>query len=228
MTRKISSTGGVGPYDPKKKPPFPPNIKSMTVSEVAEDLAYRRSLKKEGKKTMPATAPPLSTALIRPGDITDAIDSRDLLTSLMDQNKSRVQGKVDARLAKQWLDDALKNRRERYMRDAKQAYEKIYAVCVESPVGHNFRMIEVMGYNINQCDDCGFCTNSTPGDSTAGQVSRELSRANDMMDTRNKALADRMIELDIEAQIIEPLKIEDYPGPLMPPREEKKKGLFSR
>lgn len=167
-----------------------------------------------------------SQALIRPEDITDAVDSRDLLDTVLAQNLERITAKVDKRVTSKWVGEAKETQRARYTNQARGAYQKMWEACGSSSVGHNFRMMEVRGYNVEQCQDCAFAGPSTK--SAGPSRNREARIATDMNNDMMKAMAERMIEVDIEAGLFAWPTNEDYPNIVSKGERMKPRKLFGR
>jgi len=165
-----------------------------------------------------------STELVRPGDITNAVDSRDLLDRLMMTNIERITKKVDKRVIDEWLTKRKKELRDQYIARAKPAYQKMWKVCESKKVGHNYRNLDVRGYTIKQCDDCKFaCPSSTHSVNDSFDFARQQRVSNEMNEDQIKALAERMIEVDIEAGIFTWPTAEDYPNIVIGDTGTKKK-----
>lgn len=168
-----------------------------------------------------ATDATIGSHLVRPGDITDAIDSRDLLDQIITANTKAIIQKVDKRIVAKWLADKKKEQKSVYVAQAKEAYNKLWAICSDKTVGHNFRNLDVRGYTIKQCDDCKFAKPSSKDDIT-GYFATETKTANSMNNDQINALADRMIELDIEAGIFTWATQEDYPNIVYTPPKKRR------
>lgn len=166
-----------------------------------------------------------STALVRPGDITDAVDSRDLLDTILSQNLERIGSKVDKRIVDTWVVTESKRRKDVYEAKAKAAYEKMWSVCGNSSVGHNLLRHEVRGYNVKQCQDCKWTRHNGTNYHGEPDTGEERTAAQMNADMIN-AMVDQMIALDIEAGLFSWPTVEDYPN-IRKPRT-KKKGLFKR
>lgn len=155
-----------------------------------------------------------STELIRAGDITDAIDSNDLLNRIIAQNKQVVKQKVDKRIVLEWLENRKKELRRQYIQKAETAYKEIWSICSSKSVGHNYRVIDVRNRSINQCDDCKYADASSKlsNSSLGNDYKYEKKIADEMNHSVIKALADEMIKVDIEAGIFSWPTEEDYPN----------------
>lgn len=184
-------------------------------SHVKEQIEFEKE--KEGKVAT-------GSELIRPEDITDAIDGRDLLATLVATNVGKVEEKVDLRKRKEWLEEETKRRRAQYYELAKEGYEKIWTVCSKSAVGHNGRNVDRGGYTVKQCDDCKFVF--PPSKQGSSYYSQEKRSADEMNRTLIKSMVERMIELDIEAGIFTWPTIDDYPRSIPSMLGDKKKGWF--
>jgi dsDNA-binding SOS-regulon protein len=169
-----------------------------------------------------------SSALVRPGDIVDVIDSRDLLDQVVTKSVINVQDKVDARTRKAWVSAERKKALGVYIAKAKDAYSRIWDTCGKSSVGHNFRNQDVGGMTLNQCDDCrySFPTLKKNADFAHGGADyRAQERLTEGMNyDMIKALAERMIEVDTEAGIFAWPTEEDYL--VQTDSKSRKKGFF--
>lgn len=162
------------------------------------------------------------TALVRPSDI-DAIDSKDLLSSLVSQSIAAVENKNEARERIAWELDEKKKIRKTYRDRAEAAYRQIWTTCKNSNVGHDWRRVDVNGSNIEMCGICSFHMTRESSDMTSNARLKERY-AKDMNDTLIDQMTDRMLELDLEAGIlIYPTKTE------MPSHKlSKKKSFFKK
>lgn len=186
--RKPSNLGMRG-----RKPGDPNMYGNPAISLNEYEAAKRRSQNLGGTKTMST-----STALVRPGDI-DAVDSRDLLTTLVSQNIAAVEDKNELRERKAWVEEQRTAINKIYEDKAKTAYEKIWSTCQHSKVGHDFHTRDVGGRNVRVCNVCSY-------HASAGGASYEVSLnekyAKEMNTDLIKMMIDRMIELDVEAGIL--------------------------
>lgn len=139
-----------------------------------------------------------STALVRPGDI-DAIDSRELLTTLVSQNIAVVEDKNEIRERKAWVQEQRKAINKSYGDKAKAAYEKVWKTCKDSKVGHDFHTHDVRGRNVKVCNVCSY--HASIGGNSHEMVLNE-KYAKEMNTDLIKLMVDRMIELDAEAGIL--------------------------
>lgn len=162
-----------------------------------------------------------STDLVRPEDITDAVDGDDLLKILVDTNLVKIEQKVDKRIRVAWVSEENKRIRATYFDKALKAYQKIWVKCGGSSIGHNNRNIDQGGVTVHQCDDCKFVS------AKSDKQVYEVDRAKSMNETLVKSMADRMIELDVEANVLAWPTEDDYDLTTLPATlTVKKKGLF--
>lgn len=141
-----------------------------------------------------------STALVRPGDI-DAVDSRDLLTTLIDQNVAAVENKNEVRERKAWVTEQRENIYKAYKEKAKAAYEKVWSTCKNSKVGHDFHTRDVQGRNVKVCNVCSYHTSMDP---RSGYDEGPLlaKYAKEMNDDLIQIMVKRMISLDVDAGLL--------------------------
>lgn len=179
-------------------------LDSETRQRYQQSIRRARAEIKENVMTE-TIAEPVGNALALPGDI-EAVDGRDLLDQLVQRNLSAVNDRIHSRECKKWVADERGKIRDKYRGQALEAYNKIWNTCGESSVGHNFRMLEVRGYNINQCQDCKFCGPYNKRPTSLGSESYSYRNQIEISKSMNvdmaNALAEEMIKLDKEASIL--------------------------
>lgn len=170
---------------------------------------------------------PVGNSLVRPDDIVDAVDGQDLLDTLLAKNIQRVSDVNHKREIVAWISDERKKIKDNYVDKARKAYQKIWNTCGSSSVGHNYRLIDQGGYNVKQCDICSHCTTATaikPNDYNGQSYRMEKRRSESMNDALIGAMADKMIELDLEVGILSWPTEDDYVTAHLP--TPKKRGFF--
>lgn len=161
----------------------------------------------------------MSQALISPSEI-KAIDSHDLLQQMISSNVEKVAQKVDSRIVLKWLGERKKQLKDEYTLKARNAYNEIWSVCTSKKIGHSFNTIDVKGYSVAQCNDCKYCEPALrkPVEGSINYGSDKYaydatkSRTDNMNASLINVLAERMIELDIEAGIFEWPTEDDFPS----------------
>lgn len=184
-----------------------------TSGRIRKATGYYRSLSDERKRndgkeheTIGGTKS-MSTDLVRPGDISDAVDAQDLIDQFLAQNLDVIGDKRETRLRMDWVDRESRRIREEYEKRAREAYEKMWKECGKTNLGHSFARIDVQGYSVDQCTICTFVkgkakvtqnkyTYSPETDDTPVRIAKDMN--NDLID----AMARRMIELDEKAAIL--------------------------
>lgn len=149
----------------------------------------------------------MKTDLVRPGDISDAVDAQDLLDQFLAKNLNVIGDKREQRLRSDWIDEEARRIRKQYADRARTAYEKMWKECAKTKLGHSFNRIDVKGYSLDQCSICshtqgeaakiknsyssGFTTDDSP-----------VRLAEEMNSALISTMSNRMIELDENAGIL--------------------------
>lgn len=159
-----------------------------------------------------------STDLVRPGDITDAVDSTDLLEQLIETNLEKIAEKNEDRHRKQQSLEARQKIREEYHNKAKSFYEKQWRFCKNTPVGHSYHGLDINGYTVSVCEVCGKA--STPSadyskmSHDAYYIKLNMKEEGDIYNNNLiDSLARQMIKIDEEAGLIEWPEPDDFISP---------------
>jgi len=169
-----------------------------------------------------------SIALVRPEDITDAVDSTDLLDTLLTFNLEKIVDKNDQRVREKWASQERDKIRAEYEVRARKAYEKMWDTCYSSKVGHSWLNLDSAGYTLSSCQVCSYtyaaAPDATPNPFTKGtydhnNFEEKRKRKNAQGDIAREmnaalitAMKDRMIEVDEEAGILIWPTADDYTG----------------
>lgn len=154
----------------------------------------------------------MSTALVRPGEITDAADATDLLDQLRAANTLRVDDELDARKRAE-----LRKAREaeiitEYRAKASSYYDGIWNKCGNSTVGHNFITLDVGESTIYVCDTCSFAKGAKNKRNYSAREEFSNGEAKEYMQDLSHGLAKQLMELDEQAGILEWPKDDDFIG----------------
>lgn len=176
---------------------------------VAPKIGYQED-KKEKKKP--------STGLITAAEITDAADSDDLLTQMLDYNLDKIEEKSRRQYCKKRAKQEEKKIRDKYYSKAKGAYDTQWDSCREKS-GHSFVTSDVRGDTVLLCDICGMAKN--PNDPETREYSSRYDYTEEKVFEINKTLIQslqkQMIKVDEETGLIEWPKPEDFEHETLPP-----------
>lgn len=154
----------------------------------------------------------MSTALVTPGQITDAADATDLLDQLVAANITRVEDTLDARTRIEQRKQAEKEIRNRYRAKAKDYYAKLWSRCGESAVGHNYVNLDVGDKTISVCDTCSFAKGKINKRGYGYHDESTEDRAQEYMQDLATNLSKQLMELDEQAGLLEWPKDDDFIG----------------
>lgn len=190
--------------EPTRTDPWHISIPSEQKYRITTSRGYHGTIQNKRERTVREEAVSIggsermSTALVRPGDIQDAVDANDLLSTLLENNLEIIESKKIARLRKDWVSEQRKKIKKGYFDKAEAAYQKMWNACSNSKLGHNYRNDDVSGRTIKVCDSCSFHF-AKIGNFGEDRDSRQAeSMNNDLI----QILANRLIELDEEAGIL--------------------------
>lgn len=158
--------------------------------------------------------------LARPEDI-KADNSRDLLRELERVNTKRLHDEHKARTRQKMRQDAEVKLMDKYIAKAKTYYAKVWKKCGQSPTGHAFRRIDTYGYSLDLCDLCSFV--SIPKNTVSYEKSGKKAKAESYRDDQYRTLAQRLMELDAENDVITLPEDDHYRG-----KERVRKSVFSK
>jgi len=162
-----------------------------------------------------------STDLVRPGDITDAADSTDLLEQLRLSNTTRVEDNLDIRTRAEMRKDREREIRTTYNAKAADYYNGLWSRCGESKVGHSFTTLDVGGYSLYVCGTCSFARGKLKKDYTGNSYPEDHGEK-EYNQTQVNNLAKQMMELDEKGGILEWPQDDDFIGLENKYREKKR------
>jgi len=144
------------------------------------------------------------TDLVVPGDITNPVDSVDLLEQLAERNLEKIDDRLRERTAERLR--VLKDAKiaKHYQHKAKEYYYELWDRCFKSSVSHDYSNLSVHGYTLRVCCTCGHPAYYEG--STSGGIAVRNTYEEDLV--RN--LAKTLRKLDEEAGVIEVPKLEDF------------------
>lgn len=155
--------------------------------------------------------PELSTSLVRPGDITDAVDADDLADSLLAANLDKIQDKINQRAREELRKQNEAATFRKYEAKAKAYYQRLWDECGESSVGHSYRGIDTQGQTIKVCDTCG-CSYQNKEDFRDPYKGTYKEYDNFYSQDLIRQLAKQMQKLDLDAGLIVTATDEDFIG----------------
>jgi hypothetical protein len=144
------------------------------------------------------------TDLAVPGDITNPVDSIDLLEQLAERNLERIDDKLRERTAERLrvLRDA--EIAKHYQHKATEYYYELWDRCFKSSVSHDYGNLSVRGYTLRVCCTCGHP--ACPEGAVPSAISIRDTYEQDLVSNLAKTLR----KLDEEAGVIEVPKLEDF------------------